>query len=57
MNLAFSGDCYYTIQRHFIDRTLDSKPIETNSHEYLKTLAVLKTIYESASKNITVSAD
>ena len=48
---AFSGDCCYTTQRHFIDRMLDGKPFETNGHEYLKTLVVQEAIYESASKN------
>jgi predicted dehydrogenase len=52
---AFSGDCCYTTQRHFIDRMLDGKPFETNGHEYLKTLAVQEAVYESASKNIAVS--
>jgi len=52
---AFSGDCCYTTQRHFIDRMLDGKPFETNGLEYLKTLAVQEVVYESASKNITVS--
>lgn len=52
---AFSGDCCYTTQRHFIDRMLDGKPFETNGHEYLKTLAVQEAVYESTSKNITVT--
>ncbi len=51
---AFSGDCCYTTQRHFIDRMLDGKPFETNGHEYLKTLAVQEAVYESASKNSIV---
>ena len=51
---AFCGDCCYTTQRHFIDRMLDGKPFETNGHEYLKTLAVQETVYESASKNATI---
>jgi predicted dehydrogenase len=52
---AFSGDCCYTTQRHFIDRMLDGKNFETNGHEYLKTLAVQETVYESASKNAIIS--
>jgi hypothetical protein len=42
-------------QRHFIDRMLDGKPFETNGREYLKTLAVQEAVYESASKNATIS--
>ncbi|MHC4568249.1 MAG: Gfo/Idh/MocA family protein [Planctomycetota bacterium] len=51
---AFSGDCCYTTQRHFIDRMLDGKPFETNGDEYLKTLAVQEAVYESASKGAAV---
>jgi predicted dehydrogenase len=51
---AFSGDCCYTTQRHFIDRMIDGKPFETNGCEYLKTLAVQEAVYESASENTTV---
>jgi len=52
---AFSGDCCYATQRHFIDRMLDGKPFETNGQEYLKTLAVQEAVYESESKGTTVS--
>ncbi len=51
---AFSGDCCYTAQRHFIDRMIDGKPFETNGCEYLKTLAVQEAVYESASENTAV---
>lgn len=54
---AFAGDCCYRTQRHFIDRMLDGKPFETNGREYLKTLAVQEAVYESASKNATVSVN
>jgi len=33
------------------------EPFETNGHEYLKTLAVQESVYESASKNATVSVN
>ncbi len=52
---AFSGDCCYTTQRHFIDRMLDGKPFETDGAEYLKTLKVQEAVYESASKNAIIS--
>jgi hypothetical protein len=55
MNLAFSWDCCYTSQRYFIDRMLDGKPFETNGHEFLKTLAIQEAVYDSASKDVTVS--
>jgi predicted dehydrogenase len=51
---AFSGDCCYTTQRHFIDRMIDGEPFETNGYEYLKTLAVQEAVYESASKNTII---
>ena len=51
---AFSGDCCYTTQRHFIDRMLDGKPFETNGTEYLKTLQVQEAVYESAVRNAPV---
>lgn len=51
---AFSGDCCYTTQRHFINRMIDGKPFETNGQEYLKTLAVQEAVYESATKNSIV---
>jgi len=51
---AFSGDCCYTTQRHFIDRMLDGKPFETNGPEYLKTLAVQEAVYESSARNALV---
>jgi hypothetical protein len=57
MNLAFSGDCRYIIQRHFIDRKLNGKPFETNGHEYFKTLSAQKAVCESASKDVTVSVN
>ncbi len=54
---AFSGDCCYTTQRHFIDRMLDGKPFETSGAEYLKTLKVQEAVYESASKNAIISVE
>jgi len=55
MNLAFTGDFCYTAQRHFIDKMLDGNLLETNGHEYLKTLAIQEAVYDSASKDVTVS--
>jgi predicted dehydrogenase len=47
-NRAFSGDCCYTTQRHFIDRMIDGKAFETNGRDYLRTLAVQDAVYRSA---------
>ena len=45
---GFAGDCVYTTQRHFIDCLRDERAFETRGSEYLKTLAVVEAIYESA---------
>jgi hypothetical protein len=34
---------------------LDGNLLETNGHEYLKTLAIQEAVYDSASKDVTVS--
>ncbi len=51
---AFSGDCCYTTQRHFIDRLLDGGRFETDGPEYLRTLAVQDAVYESAARRVPV---
>jgi len=47
-NRAFSGDCCYTTQRHFIDRLIDGGHFETNGPSYLRTLVVQDAVYRSA---------
>ena len=44
----FAGDCVYATQRHFVDCLLTEAEFETNGPDYLKTLAVVEAIYESA---------
>lgn len=51
---AFSGDCCYSIQRHFTDHYLQDQPFETNGEDYLKTLAVQEAVYESGNKKMPV---
>ena len=51
-NRAFSGDCCYATQRHFIDRMIDGKEFETNGQGYLRTLAVQDAVYLSAGSGL-----
>ena len=44
----FAGDCVYRLQRHFVDCMLTGEPFESNGDDYLKTLRVVETVYESA---------
>jgi predicted dehydrogenase len=45
---AFTGDCVYVTQRHFVDAVLSNQPFETSGDDYLRTLAVQEAIYQSA---------
>ena len=45
---AFSGDCVYTTQRHFVDCLISGKPFETDGTDYLRTLAVQEAVYRSS---------
>jgi predicted dehydrogenase len=47
---GFAGDCCYIAQRHFTDCLLTGAPCETSGEEYLKTMIVQETMYESAAK-------
>lgn len=47
-NKFFAGDCVYATQRHFVDRFLSGGEFESSGPDYLKTLAVVEAIYESA---------
>jgi len=51
---GFSGDCCLATERHFVERLLDGGPFETAGREYLKTLAVVEALYESAAKQAPV---
>ncbi len=45
---AFSGDCVFVTQRHFVEGLLHNQPFETNGADYLRTLAVQEAVYQSA---------
>ena len=45
---GFAGDCVFATQQHFADRLRDGQPFETSGTEYLKTLSVVESIYQSA---------
>ena len=46
---GFAGDCVYETQRHFIDVLMNNTSLfETSGDEYLKSLHVQETVYESA---------
>jgi predicted dehydrogenase len=51
---GFAGDCVFATQRHFVDALRDSRPFETAGTEYLKTLAIVEAIYESAEQHAPV---
>ena len=53
-NRGFAGDCVYALQRHFIDCLLSGEPFESTGDDYLKTLAVVEAVYESAGKGEVV---
>ena len=45
---GFAGDCVHATQTHFVDCLTAGRDFETSGSEYLKTLAVVEAIYESA---------
>jgi hypothetical protein len=45
---GFGGDCVFATQRHFIQCLRDGCEFETSGRAYLKTLAVVEAIYDSA---------
>ena len=48
-NRNFAGDCVYRLQRHFVDCLISGESFESHGEDYLKTLAVVDAVYESAS--------
>lgn len=50
----FAGDCVYALQRHFIDCLMSGRPFESTGEDYLKTLAVVEAVYESAGSGESV---
>ena len=47
-NVNFAGDCVYTLQRHFVECMESGREFEGNGQDYLRTLAVVDAVYESA---------
>ena len=47
-DVNFAGDCVYSLQRHFVDCLLSGGAFESHGEDYLKTLAVVDAVYESA---------
>ena len=53
-NRNFAGDCVYALQRHFVDCLLGGQPFESEGDDYLRTLAVVDAVYESAASGLPV---
>ena len=53
-NVNFGGDCVYTLQRHFVDSMTSGADFEASGEDYLKTLAVVEAVYESAASGQVV---
>jgi predicted dehydrogenase len=53
-NINFAGDCVYALQRHFVDAMSSGAEFEANGEDYLKTLAVVEAVYESARRGEVV---
>ena len=51
---GFAGDCVWHAQRHFIDCLRDGRAFETGAGEYVKSLAVVEAIYQSATTHCLV---
>jgi len=45
---GFAGDCVLSTQQHFVDCLRAGREFETSGRQYLKSLAVVEAIYESA---------
>ncbi|MCW5964005.1 MAG: Gfo/Idh/MocA family oxidoreductase [Bryobacterales bacterium] len=51
---GFAGDCVYALQRHFVDSMRSGTAFESTGEDYLKTLAVVDAVYESAARREVV---
>ena len=51
---GFAGNCVFATQRHFVDCLREGRDFETSGKEYLKTLAVVEAIYQSAATGLPV---
>jgi predicted dehydrogenase len=50
-NVNFAGDCVYALQRHFVDCMLSDQEFESTPRDYLNTVRVAESAYESARTN------
>jgi len=53
-DINFAGDCVYALQRHFVECMRSGDEFESHGEDYLKTLAVLEAVYESARRKQVV---
>src|SRR5262249_36054120 len=53
-DVNFAGDCVYALQRHFVDAMSTGTEFEANGDDYLKNLAVVEAVYESARRGQVV---
>jgi len=51
---GFAGDCVFATQQHFVECLREERTFETSGEEYLKSLAVVEAIYESAENRLPV---
>jgi predicted dehydrogenase len=53
-DINFAGDCVYALQRHFVECMRSGAEFESHGEDYLKTLAVVEAVYESARRKQVV---
>ncbi|MDX2151943.1 MAG: Gfo/Idh/MocA family oxidoreductase [Bryobacteraceae bacterium] len=53
-DVNFGGDCVYALQRHFVDCLLTGAEFESNGGDYLKSIAAVEAVYESARTGLPV---
>jgi predicted dehydrogenase len=51
---GFAGDCVLATQRHFVDCLRGGDSFETSGSEYLKSLAIVEAIYQSAASKLPI---
>ena len=51
---GFAGDCVFATQQHFVDCLKNGREFETRGSDYLKSLAVVEAVYQSASSGLPV---
>jgi len=53
-DINFAGDSVYALQRHFVECMRSGAEFESHGEDYLKTLAVVEAVYESARRKQVV---